>query len=124
MSFFGNIIWLVFGGLFVFLHYLVSGALMCLTIIGIPFGIQVIKLAQLSLWPFGKDVVDRGRGSGCLALLMNIVWLFLGGIWIALHHLVWALILAVTIIGIPFAAQHVKLASLALTPFGKEIRSS
>jgi uncharacterized membrane protein YccF (DUF307 family) len=95
---------------------------MCLTIIGIPFGIQVIKLAHLSLWPFGKDVVDRGRGSGCLALLMNILWLFLGGFWIALHHLVWALILGITIVGIPFAAQHIKLASLALTPFGKEIR--
>ena len=73
---------------------------MCLTIIGIPFGIQVIKLAQLSLWPFGKDVVDRGRGSGCLALIMNILWLFLGGIWIALHHLIWALILAITIVNI------------------------
>lgn len=122
MSFLGNLIWLVFGGFFVFLHYLAAGILMCLTIIGIPFGIQVIKMAQLSLWPFGKDIVDRGRGSGCLSLLMNILWLILGGFWIALHHLVWALILAITIIGIPFAAQHVKLASLALTPFGKEIR--
>ena len=122
MSFLGNILWLVFGGFFVFLHYLVAGILMCLTIIGIPFGIQVIKMARLSLWPFGKDIVDRGRGAGCLSLLMNILWLILGGFWIALHHLIWALILAITIIGIPFAAQHVKLASLALTPFGKEIR--
>ena len=121
MSFLGNILWLVFGGFIVFLHYLAAGILMCLTIIGIPFGIQVIKMAQLSLWPFGKDIVDRGRGSGCLSLLMNILWLILGGFWIALHHLIWALILAITIIGIPFAAQHVKLAGLALTPFGKEI---
>lgn len=122
MSSLGNIAWLVFGGILIFLHYLVAGLLLCLTIVGIPFGIQVIKLAQLSLWPFGKDIVDRGRGTGCLALLMNILWLVLGGIWIALHHLVWALILAITIIGIPFAAQHIKLAGLALTPFGKEIR--
>lgn len=122
MSLIGNILWIVFGGLFIFLHYLVAGVLMCLTIVGIPFGIQVIKMAQLSLLPFGRDVVDRGRGSGCLSVIMNILWLVLGGIWIALHHLVWALILGITIIGIPFAAQHLKLASLALTPFGKEIR--
>lgn len=121
MSFLGNIIWLVFGGLLIFLHYLVSGFLMCLTIIGIPFGIQVIKLARLSLWPFGKNIVTRERGSGCLSVVMNILWLFLGGIWIALHHLIWAFIFAITIIGIPFAAQHIKLAGLALTPFGKEI---
>ena len=95
MSFLGNVIWLVFGGFVVFLHYLVGGILMCLTIIGIPFGIQVIKMAQLSLWPFGKDIVDRGRGAGCLSLLMNILWLILGGFWIALHHLIWALILGV-----------------------------
>ncbi|MCK4765554.1 MAG: YccF domain-containing protein [Candidatus Aminicenantes bacterium] len=122
MSLIGNLLWLVCGGLFVFLHYLMAGALMCLTIVGIPFGLQVIKMAQLSLFPFGKDVVDRGRGSGCLSVIMNVLWLVLGGIWIALHHLVWALILAVTIVGIPFAVQHLKLASLALTPFGKEIQ--
>ncbi len=121
MSFLGNIIWLIFGGFFLFLHYLIAGLLMCLTIIGIPFGIQVIKLARLSLWPFGKNIVTIERSSGCLSLLMNILWLILGGIGIALHHLVWALILAITIIGIPFAAQHIKLAGLALTPFGKEI---
>ena len=122
MSCLGNIVWLVFGGIAVFLHYLVAGVLLCLTIVGIPFGIQVIKLAQLSLWPFGRDVVDVGRGSGCLAVVMNILWLVLGGFWIALHHLAWALILAITVVGIPFAAQHVKLAGLALVPFGKEIR--
>lgn len=121
MSVLGNVIWLVFGGIFVFLHYLIAGLMLCLTIIGIPFGIQVIKLAQLSLWPFGKNIVDHGRGSGCLQVLMNILWLLLGGIWIALHHLLWALVFAITIIGIPFAVQHAKLAALALLPFGKEI---
>ncbi len=122
MSLLGNIIWLVFGGIWIFFHYLIAGFLLCLTIIGIPFGLQVFKLAQLSLWPFGKEVVDHGRGSGCLAVIMNILWFFLGGIWIALHHLFWAIILGITIIGIPFAVQHVKLAGLALTPFGKEIQ--
>lgn len=122
MSLLGNIIWLVFGGIWIFLHYLVAGFALCLTIVGIPFGIQVFKMAQLSLWPFGKDVVDRGRGSGCLSVVMNILWFFLGGIWIALHHLLWAIILGITIIGLPFAQQHIKLAGLALTPFGKEIR--
>lgn len=122
MSVLGNIIWLVFGGIFTFIHYVIAGITMCLTIIGIPFGIQIFKLSLLSLWPFGKDVVDHGRGSGILNLILNIIWLILGGIWIALHHLLWALILGITIIGIPFALQHVKLAGLALVPFGKEIR--
>ncbi|MCP5102448.1 MAG: YccF domain-containing protein [bacterium] len=122
MSTFGNLIWLIFGGIWIFLHYLVAGVAMCLTIIGIPFGIQAIKMAQVSLWPFGKEIVDRGRGSGCLSVVMNILWFFLGGIWIALHHLVWALLLGITIVGLPWAKQHIKLAGLALMPFGKEIR--
>ncbi len=122
MSLLGNVIWLVFGGIWIFLHYLVAGVALCLTIVGIPFGIQVFKMAQLSLWPFGKNVVDKGGGSGCLSVVMNILWFFLGGIWIALHHLLWAIILGITIIGLPFAQQHIKLAGLALTPFGKEVR--
>jgi len=123
MSFLGNIIWLVFVGIWIFLHYLVAGLMLCLTIVGIPFGLQVIKMAQLSLWPFGKDVVDRGHSAtGCLNVVMNVLWFLLGGIWIALHHLVWAFLLGITIIGLPFAQQHIKLAGLALMPFGKEIR--
>ena len=122
MSFLGNIIWVVFGGFFIFLHYLISGALLCLTIIGIPFGIQVIKLAQLSLWPFGKEIITKDRGTGCLATFMNVFWLLTFGLCLAVHHLLWAFIFAITIIGIPFARQHVKLASLALVPFGREVR--
>jgi len=122
MSTLGNVVWLVFGGIWVFFHYMISGLLLCLTIIGIPFGIQVFKMAQLSLWPFGKDIESRPQASGCLSFAMNILWLVLGGIWIALHHLFWALVLGITIIGIPFALQHVKLAALALMPFGKEIK--
>ncbi len=122
MGSFGNIIWLVFGGFLMFIHYLISGFLMCLTIIGIPFGLQVIKLAEVSLWPFGKEISYGNQGSGCLNVFLNILWFFLGGIWLALHHLLWAIILGITIIGLPWAKQHIKLAGLALAPFGAKIR--
>lgn len=122
MSLLGNIAWLVFGGIFVAIHYMVAGLVLCITIIGIPFGLQVFKLAGLSLWPFGRHIVEKPKSTGCLSLVMNILWFFIGGIWIALHHLLWALLLGITIIGIPFALQHAKLAGLALMPFGKEIR--
>lgn len=122
VGFLGNMIWVVFGGFFVFLHYLLASLLLCLTIIGIPFGLQNLKLAQLALWPFGKKVVSIPQSSGCLSLVMNFLWFVLGGFWIALHHLVWALLFSITIIGIPFALQHLKLARLALFPFGFEPR--
>jgi len=121
MSTLGNIIWIVFGGFFVFLEYLVSGLLLCCTIVGIPFGIQSFKLSLLALWPFGKEIEYMDYAPGCLSTIMNILWLFIGGIWIALTHLVFGLLLAITIIGIPFARQHFKLMSLALTPFGRRI---
>jgi uncharacterized membrane protein YccF (DUF307 family) len=117
----GNVIWLVFGGFFMFIHYAITGLVLCVTIIGIPFGLQIFKLAKLSLWPFGKDIESKNMGTGCLSLFMNIFWFFIGGIWIALHNLFWAIVLGITIIGLPFAKQHIKLASLALAPFGKRI---
>ncbi len=123
MKTFGNIIWFVFGGVFLFLHYLIAGILMCLTIIGIPFGIQILKMAHLALWPFGKEVINIDSGSGCLSFLMNIIWILLGGIWLALHHLFWGVLFSITIIGIPFGIQHFKMAKLALLPFGKGIAS-
>jgi len=121
MSTLGNIIWIVFGGFFIFLEYLVSGLLMCMTIIGIPFGLQAIKLAQMALWPFGKRIEYMDYAPGCLSTVMNILWLLIGGIWIALSHLVFGILFAITIIGIPFASQHFKLVGLALTPFGRRI---
>jgi len=121
MKLIGNLIWLLFGGIFIFLEYLVSGFVLCLTIIGIPFGIQVFKLAFVALWPFGTRIETTEGASGCLSILMNIIWLLCGGIWIALSHLVFGILFAITIIGIPFAGQHLKLAGLALAPFGKEI---
>jgi uncharacterized membrane protein YccF (DUF307 family) len=93
-----------------------------LTIVGIPFGMQTLKLAGLALWPFGKHVDTTASASGCLSILMNIIWILIGGIWISLTHLLFGFILAITIIGIPFARQHFKLALLALTPFGRTVR--
>jgi len=121
MRFLGNIIWLVFGGIIIFAEYLISSLLLMATIIGIPFGIQTLKLAILALWPFGSEIRIIPGNSGCISTLMNIIWIFIGGIWIAITHLVFGVLFAITIVGIPFALQHFKLAGLALTPFGKEI---
>ncbi|NPD44601.1 MULTISPECIES: YccF domain-containing protein [unclassified Lentimicrobium] len=121
MNFLGNLIWLIFGGLLVAIQYFVSSLLMMITIIGIPFGIQTMKLGILALWPFGSEVRSTPSSGGCLYTLFNIIWIFIGGIWIALTHLCFGILLAITIIGIPFARQHFKMAGLALTPFGKEI---
>ena len=121
MKFLGNIIWLVFGGIIISIEYVISSILLMVTIIGIPFGIQTLKLAVLALWPFGSDVRVVQSNTGCLSMLMNVIWFLIGGIWIALTHLVFGLLFAITIIGIPFALQHFKLAGLALTPFGREI---
>lgn len=119
-----NLLWaLLGGGLLTALEYLLAGLVLCVTIIGIPFGVQCFKLAGLALFPFGKDFNDS-RPRGVVNLPFNILWLVLAGIWICITHLTLALGLAVTIIGIPFALQHVKLAMLALMPFGVEVREA
>lgn len=117
----GNIIWLLFGGFAIALEYLFASIFMMVTIIGIPFGLQSIKLGILALWPFGSKVITVEETSGCLNLIMNILWIILGGIWIALTHLVLGVLFCITIIGIPFGKQHFKFIKLALFPFGKEI---
>jgi uncharacterized membrane protein YccF (DUF307 family) len=124
MKIIGNIIWLIFGGLITALEYLISSVLMMITIVGIPFGIQTLKLAGLALWPFGKKVVTHERSNGCLYIIFNVIWILVGGIWISLTHVLFGVLLFITIIGIPFAKQHFKLASLALTPFGKDVVSA
>lgn len=121
MNIFLNIIWIIFGGLMIAIEYAISSILLILTIIGIPFGLQTMKLAALALWPFGSKVVDDGWPSGCLAGIMNIIWWFIGGVPIALTHLGWGILLCITIIGIPFGLQHFKLMKLALFPFGTSI---
>ncbi|MCF8388984.1 MAG: YccF domain-containing protein [Bacteroidales bacterium] len=123
MNTLGNLIWLIFGGFLVALEYLVSSILLMITIIGIPFGMQTLKMASLAFWPFGRNAFVTERSSGCLHTLFNVIWILIGGFWIALTHLVFALLLGITIIGIPFARQHLKLANIALTPFGRDIRN-
>ena len=122
MSFIGNLIWLIFGGLIVGLGYIIGGLLLCLTIIGIPFGMQAIKIGFATLTPFGKQVVEGDNANSPLRIIFNVIWILLFGWGIAVAHAVHALVLAVTIIGIPFAIQHVKLIPLALMPFGRDLR--
>lgn len=121
MRLLGNIIWLLFAGIWLFIAYLFAAFLSAIFIITIPFAIQSVKLASFSLWPFGRTVVSRpsasAAGSGCA----NILWLVCGGWWLALLHVFTGLLLLVPVITIPFAVQNFKLAGLALTPFGKEI---
>ena len=117
----GNIIWVLFGGLELAVGYLLSGVALCITIIGIPFGLQVFKLGLLALWPFGKDVKKTEVKSGCLNTLMNVLWFFFGGLGLVLSHVVLGVLFYITIVGIPFGKQHFKLAHIALTPFGREI---
>jgi uncharacterized membrane protein YccF (DUF307 family) len=121
MNFIGNLIWLLFGGLAAALGYIVGGFLLCLTIVGIPFGIQCFKIAGLVLWPFGRQVVSTNSSTGCFSILFNIIWLFCGGLYTAVVHLFFAALLFITIIGIPFARQHLKLMEISLMPFGKQV---
>lgn len=120
-----NLLWAVFGGgLVIFLEYLLAGLVLCVTVIGIPFGVQCFKIAGLGLFPFGKDIQDARRGFGghAVGFAFNVLWFLLAGLWIFLSHLALALGLAVTLIGIPFAFQHLKLAMLALAPFGQQVK--
>ena len=121
MSLLMNILWLVLGGVVTAVEYIVGSVAMMITIIGIPFGIQTLKIGLLCLCPFGKRVEASPQSGGCLSLIMNVLWIVTGGIWISLTHFGFGILLCITIIGIPFAKQHFKLAGLALTPFGKQI---
>jgi uncharacterized membrane protein YccF (DUF307 family) len=118
MSILLNIIWFIFGGFLVSLAYILGGILLCLTIIGIPFGIQCFKLSILGLAPFGSEIRETDPPGGALAVIMNIIWIILPGLELALIHLTLAFLFAITIIGLPFAAQHLKMTRLAILPFG------
>ncbi len=122
MSLLGNIIWLIFGGFIAGLGYILGGLLLMVTIVGIPFGLQSIKLGLATMAPFGKEIVESEDANRPLNLIFNVIWLVLFGWEIALAHLTSALVLAVTIVGIPFAWQHIKLIPLALMPFGRDLR--
>jgi len=124
MSLLLNVVWMVFGGgLVIALEYLLGGLLLCLTVVGIPFGVQCFKLAGLALMPFGQDF-DELPGVRPVGFALNVLWIVFAGIWIFLSHVALGLSLAATLIGIPFAYQHLKLGMLALAPFGKRIRQA
>ncbi len=117
----GNVLWLVLAGWWLALVYLIAGVLNCLTVIGIPFGIQSFKLAGYALWPFGRVVVEHPGANAAVGCLGNVLWLVLGGLWLAFAHVVAGMVLCLTIIGIPLGLGSFKLAVLALTPFGKDV---
>jgi uncharacterized membrane protein YccF (DUF307 family) len=121
MKFLGNILWLIMGGLVISFYYAFIGIAFCVSIIGIPFGVQLFKMAGFSLWPFGHEVGQDTNDGSCLSVIMNIIWILCGGVEIALLHLSFGILCCITIIGIPFGIQHFKMTLLALTPFGKRI---
>jgi Predicted membrane protein len=121
MKILGNLVWLIFGGIIIAIEYFIGSIILMITIVGIPFGIQTLKISALAIWPFGHDTRIHSRASGCLYILMNLLWLLCGGIWIALTHAFFGLLLCITIVGIPFGLQHFKLTAIALNPFGRDI---
>ena len=124
MSLFANLIFFVFGGFLIFLGYVLGGLLLCITIIGIPFGLMCFRLAGGVLAPFGREVVDTEPPGGAISIIMNIIWIILPGLELAIMHLILALLFGITIIGLPIAAQHMKLVPLALLPFGHVMRDT
>lgn len=119
MSFLGNIVWFILGGFINALIWFFTGIIWCITIIGIPIGLQCFKMAGLQLAPFGKEVVETN--SSGTSFLLNILWLIFGGLSLCISNLISAFVLGITIVGIPFALQSLKLAKLSLMPFGKEV---
>lgn len=115
MRILGNIIWIILGGLLSALGWIIVGILWCITIIGLPVGLQCFKMASISLNPFGKDIRYEG---GAVSLLLNIIWLFAGGLELAFTNAVLGMLLCITVVGIPFGMQFFKIAKLALFPFG------
>ena len=121
MNLIGNIFWLILGGLLTSIMYFVAGLIACITIIGIPVALQTFKIGLLCLWPFGAEVRDTNSPTGCIRIPLNIIWIVFGGLWAWFTHIVFGVLLFVTIIGIPFAMQHFKMAGLSLAPFGKDV---
>lgn len=120
MNCLGNLIWFLFGGVTLGLSWVFWGLLWCVTIIGIPVGLQCFKMAGLAFFPFGKEIV---YGGNTFSLIVNILWLLLSGIWLAIENIIIGLIFCITIIGIPFGMQCFKMAKLALMPFGASVQN-
>ncbi len=117
----GNVLWLVLCGIWMSVVYFVAGVVAMIFIITIPFGFQAFKMSNYVLWPFGRSVVRREGTSDFWSLVGNVIWILIGGWWLALAHLAIALVFFVSIVGIPFAVANVKFARLAFTPFGLRI---
>ncbi|HPA18308.1 MAG TPA: YccF domain-containing protein [Verrucomicrobiae bacterium] len=128
VSFIMNLLWLVLGGIVMGLGWFLAGVIMAITIIGLPWARSCFVIARLAFWPFGKVIVDRQQvqghhdgGTGLLGLLGNVIWFLVAGWWLAIGHIGSALANFVTIIGIPFGIQHLKLAVISLAPVGKTV---
>lgn len=115
-----NVIWLVLSGFWLFLAYLVAGALWCITIIGIPFGLASFRIGFFALWPFGRTVVKR-ESAGVASGIGNVFWFVLSGIWLAIGHVVTGVLLCLTVIGIPLGLANFKMVPVSLLPLGREI---
>lgn len=118
----GNIVWWIFGGIASALEYFTAGLICCITIVGIPLGLQIFKLGTVMLFPFGSTVSDASQSP--FGVIGNILWAIFCGIWIAITHVLFGLLLCITIIGIPWGKKHFKMARVALAPFGREIEVS
>ncbi|WP_295623754.1 YccF domain-containing protein [uncultured Corynebacterium sp.] len=116
-----NIIWLIFGGIWLALGYVVAGVVACIFIITIPAGVASFRMASYALWPFGRVVVDKPHSSGPLSVVMNVIWFVVAGIWLAIGHITTAVMQAITIIGIPLAIANVRMIPVTCFPFGKDI---
>lgn len=121
MKILGNIIWWLFGGLEAAIGYFTGSLALACTIIGIPIALQTFKIGLLCLWPFGSTVVDTDSPMGCIRIPLNLLWLIFGGLWAWCMHILFGLLLFITIIGIPWGKQHFKMAGLSLAPFGKDV---
>ncbi|MBG6084197.1 YccF domain-containing protein [Zhihengliuella flava] len=116
-----NVIWLLFGGLWLALGYFAAGILCCILIVTIPFGIASFRIGLYALWPFGRTIVDRGPGAGVFSTLGNVIWIIVAGIWIAIGHVLTAIPMFLSIIGIPLGIANLKLIPVSLVPLGKVI---
>ena len=118
-----NVIWVIFGGFWLFLGYFLSGIIACVLIITIPIGVASFRIAGYALWPFGREVVPT-RGAGVMTGLANVVWFLVAGLWLALGHLITATLQAITIIGIPLAVANIKMIPVTCFPYGKQVVST
>ena len=118
-----NVIWVIFGGFWLFLGYFLAGVIACVLVITIPIGVASFRIAGYALWPFGREVVPT-RGAGVMTGLANVVWFLVAGLWLALGHLITATLQAITIIGIPLAVANIKMIPVTCFPYGKQVVST